>query len=241
MSFTEYQGYGLERETDYNLARPTTDRNMQFEIPAMYQAPHLALSQSERREIEGRRDILHHNTPHWGPSSRAPRKQLYIISFKCSRVDVFYLLENTGLVVKEGDLVIVEADRGQDLGTVQHADVTPEIARLLKKRYTGEQYRWLMMYSDIKDGATNPNAQIQNDGSGPSFSDDMPPATMQGSHPRDTYHNLKPKAIKRLASEHEIKMLAEKEGNEAKAKRTAQQKVQHLRLQMQILDAEWQW
>ena len=34
--------------------------------------------------------------------------------------------------------------------------------------------------------------------------------------------------IKRLASEHEINMLAEKEGNEAKSKRTAQQKVQHL-------------
>ena len=70
--------------------------------------------------------------------------------------------------------------------------------------------------------------ELQNDGSGPSFPDDMPPATMQVRQPRDIYHNLKPKTIKRLASEHEIKMLAEKEGNEAKSKRTAQQKVQHL-------------
>ena len=36
-------------------------------------------------------------------------------------------------------------------------------------------------------------------------------------------------------------MLADKEGNEAKAKRTCQQKVAHLRLEMEILDAEWQW
>lgn len=52
---------------------------------------------------------------------------------------------------------------------------------------------------------------------------------------------LKPKAIKRLASPHEVKMLAEKEGNEAKAKRTCQQKVAHLHLEMEILDAEFQW
>ena len=53
--------------------------------------------------------------------------------------------------------------------------------------------------------------------------------------------NLKPKAIKRLASQHEIHMLADKEGNEAKAKRTCQNKVSTLHLEMEILDAEWQW
>ena len=37
------------------------------------------------------------------------------------------------------------------------------------------------------------------------------------------------------------RMLSEKEGNEAKAKRTCQQKVAHLHLDMEILDAEWQW
>ncbi|KAK3723943.1 hypothetical protein LTR37_001427 [Vermiconidia calcicola] len=36
-------------------------------------------------------------------------------------------------------------------------------------------------------------------------------------------------------------MLCEKEGNGAKAKRTCQQKVAHLHLEMEILDAEWQW
>jgi hypothetical protein len=141
--------------------------------------------------------------------------------------------------VREGDLVIVEADRGQDLGTVQHANVTPDAARLLKRKYSEEQYKWLMMYSRNKDGAINPNAQLHGESPVSTFQEI--PHSMQGVLPRENYNNLKPKAIKRLANEHEIRMLAEKEGNEAKAKRTCQQKVQHLRLQMEILDAEWQW
>jgi hypothetical protein len=51
--------------------------------------------------------------PHFGGR---PRKLLFMVSFKCSRVDCFYLLDNTGLNITEGDIVIVEADRGQDLG-----------------------------------------------------------------------------------------------------------------------------
>lgn len=221
------------------------DGQSAFDIPAMYRVPHVSLTQTERRDIEMRREQQPNSAPQWGPSAGRPRKQLYIVSFKCSRVDVFYLLDNTGLTVREGDLVIVEADRGQDLGTVQHAKVTPDVARLLKKKYSEEQYKWLMMYSRNKDGGYNPNAQIQNDSSGggmmgSAFANELP-SSMQGALPRDNFNNLKPKAIKRLASDHEIKMLAEKEGNEAKAKRTCQQKVQHLRLQMEILDAEWQW
>lgn len=210
-----------------------------IDVPPMYQPRRMALSDNEQSEIDARRP---QQAVQWGPGTGRPRKQLYVVSFKCSRVDVFYLLDNTGLLIREGDMVIVEADRGQDLGTVQHAKVTPDAARLLKKKYSEEQYKWLMMYSRNKEGGFNPNAQFHGENSGMSNNlfPDAPP-TMQGSIPRDNYNNLKPKAIKRLANDHEIKMLAEKEGNEAKAKRTCQQKVAHLRLQMEILDAEWQW
>ncbi|KAF2169298.1 hypothetical protein M409DRAFT_65010 [Zasmidium cellare ATCC 36951] len=214
-------------------------------IPLMYRVPHVQLTDNEQSEIDARRGGAQAAVANvqWGPGGTGrPRKQLYVVSFKCSRVDVFYLLDNTGLHIREGDMVIVEADRGQDLGTVQHAKVTPDAARLLKKKYSEEQYKWLMMYSRNKDGGFNPNAQFHGESGGTSNNlfPDAPP-TMQGSIPRDNYNNLKPKAIKRLANDHEIKMLAEKEGNEAKAKRTCQQKVAHLRLQMEILDAEWQW
>lgn len=34
-------------------------------------------------------------------------------------LDTLCLLRNIGLCIEDGDLVIVKADRGQDLGTVQ--------------------------------------------------------------------------------------------------------------------------
>ncbi len=62
------------------------------------------------------------------------------------------------------------------------------------------------------------------------------PPTMQGT-PRDNFSTIKAKAIKGLASAHEIRMLAE-DSDEARPKRTCQQNVAHLHLDMEILDAE---
>ncbi|KXL44714.1 hypothetical protein M433DRAFT_271150 [Acidomyces richmondensis BFW] len=235
------------------------DGGKEFNIPASYKVPFVEIRPEEKTDDDRRRErqnlLLRENGGQtvgaWGgPGGQRPRKLLYIVSFKCSRVEVFYLLDNTGLDIHEGDIVIVEADRGQDLGTVQHANVTPDQARLLKRKYAEEQYKWLMMFSrSNQPGNVNPNAQLYAESSGMGVSRggngnasliNSAPATMQGL-PRDNFNNLKPKAIKRLANSHEIKMLAEKEGNEAKAKRTCQQKVQHLHLEMEILDAEWQW
>lgn len=234
------------------------DGGKEFDIPASYKVPFVEIRPEEKTDDDRRRErqnlILRENGGQtvgaWGsPGGQRPRKLLYIVSFKCSRVEVFYLLDNTGLEIHEGDIVIVEADRGQDLGTVQHANVTPDQARLLKRKYAEEQYKWLMMFSrSNQPGNVNPNAQLYAESSAMSVSRggggnttfNSAPTTMHGL-PRDNFNNLKPKAIKRLANSHEIKMLAEKEGNEAKAKRTCQQKVQHLHLEMEILDAEWQW
>lgn len=237
-----------------------------FEIPAPYKVPYVQIAPEELTEDDMRRErqrqaSLSQPNP-WaaaggirGGDGPRPRKQLFIVSFKCSRVEVFYLLDNTGLDIHEGDIVIVEADRGQDLGTVQHANITPDQARLYKRKYAEEQYKWLMMFSRNNEPSNiNPNAQLYGEnsamgasrgigngnGNGNSGLLATAPPTMMGL-PRENFNNLKPKAIKRLANAHEIKMLSEKEGNEAKAKRTCQQKVAHLHLQMEILDAEWQW
>lgn len=166
------------------------------------------------------------------PGQDAP---LYIVSFKCARADAFYVAEGTGLQVKEGDLVIVEADRGHDLGTVLHARVSWSRARELKEQAAEEHYRWLMMFSrhnqTIKSDTVNPNGMMASS------------STRRGSMGvPETGHgsDLKPKMIKRLAQPHEIATLRDKEGNEAKAKRVCQQKVNEHRLSMEILDAEFQ-
>ncbi|KAI9099376.1 PSP1 C-terminal conserved region-domain-containing protein [Phlyctochytrium arcticum] len=43
---------------------------------------------------------------------------LHVVEFKAGRTDYFYLADPTLGPVKKGDLVIVEADRGKDLGKV---------------------------------------------------------------------------------------------------------------------------
>ena len=87
--------------------------------------------------------------------------------------------------------------------TVQHANVTPDQARLYKRKYAEEQYKWLMMFSrNNQPSNVNPNAQLYGESSASGASRGLlanAPATMQGM-PRENFNNLKPKAIKRLAN-----------------------------------------
>ncbi|KAF8539967.1 hypothetical protein BDD12DRAFT_54165, partial [Trichophaea hybrida] len=87
-----------------------------------------------------------------------PRSQqlLYFVTFKACRGDVFYVQEGTGLRVRVGDLVIVEADRGTDLGTVIAENISWQRAKELKEHYAKEQYNVLMMYASRR--ATAPGA-----------------------------------------------------------------------------------
>lgn len=166
---------------------------------------------------------------------------LHVVLFKCARADVFYIQEGTGLSVKPGDLVIVEADRGTDLGTVAKDNVDWQTARELKEHYAEEQYKWLMMYSQ--------GAAAADDGSGAGrlASNGLHGSAVGGMGPPNQHHmqepnaaELRPKLIKRLAQSHEIHSLRDKEGQEAKAKRVCMQKVKEHGLNMEILDAEFQ-
>lgn len=167
---------------------------------------------------------------------------LYLVTFKAARAEFYYVQEGTGLQVNAGDLVIVEADRGTDLGTVAHENVDWAAAKELKEHYVEEHYKWLMMFSrhgqNGSTPATNPNALMPTNGIHGSAIGAMGPA---GQHSLESSSvEIKPKMIKRLAQAHEIQTLREKEGNEAKAKRMCQQKVLEHHLNMEILDAEFQ-
>ncbi|KAJ2901343.1 hypothetical protein MKZ38_001955 [Zalerion maritima] len=184
-------------------------------------------------------------SPHramYGMSQPRHNQLLHIVLFKCARADVFYIQEGTGLSVKPGDLVIVEADRGTDLGTVAKENVDWQQAKDLKEHYAEEQYKWLMMYSQ--------NAAAAQEGSSGGLlaaSNGLHGSAIGGMGPAGQHHmqeqnssELKPKLIKRLAQSHEIHALRDKEGNEAKAKRVCMQKVKEHGLNMEILDAEFQ-
>lgn len=173
---------------------------------------------------------------------------LYLVSFKCARAEVYYVADNTGLEVKEGDLVIVEADRGHDLGTVLNAKISWMEAKELKSKANEEHYRWLMMFSRHNQTSEG----ISSGGTGGMMAGNAPERSSSTAGPStntfatgvvDSGHReaeLKPKMIKRLAQPHEIATLRDKEGNEAKAKRICQQKVNETKLDMEILDAEFQ-
>ncbi|KAL3454509.1 hypothetical protein BJX65DRAFT_291968 [Aspergillus insuetus] len=171
-----------------------------------------------------------------------PNQLLYIVTFKCHRADVFFIQKDTGLQVKPGDLVIVEADRGTDLGTIQHANVTLQKARELKQKYAEEHYKWLMMFS--RQGQTGAANAVGSPGGMPGSMNNRSAIGGMGPHGshgvQEPSGEIKPKLIKRLAQNHEILTLRDKEGNEAKAKRVCQQKVVEHRLNMEILDAEFQ-
>ncbi|KAI0406309.1 hypothetical protein F4802DRAFT_606296 [Xylaria palmicola] len=184
-------------------------------------------------------------SPHrsmYGISQPRHNQLLHIVLFKCSRADVFYIQEGTGLNVKPGDLVIVEADRGTDLGTVARENVDWQTAKELKEHYAEEHYKWLVMYSQ--------NAAVAQEGTGAGLmaaSNGLQGSAIGGMGPPSGHHmqetssgELKPKMIKRLAQSHEIHGLRDKEGNEAKAKRMCMQKVKEHGLNMEILDAEFQ-
>ena len=184
-------------------------------------------------------------SPHrnmYGMNQPRHNQLLHIVLFKCSRADVFYIQEGTGLTVKPGDLVIVEADRGTDLGTVAKENVDWQTAKELKEHYAEEHYKWLVMYSQ--------NAAVAQEGTGAGLmaaSNGLQGSAIGGMGPPSGHHmqepnsgELKPKMIKRLAQSHEIHGLRDKEGNEAKAKRLCMQKVKEHGLNMEILDAEFQ-
>lgn len=53
----------------------------------------------------------------------SPQTRLYIVEFKAGRTDLYYV-DRPDLRIAVGDLVIVEADRGQDLGRVCNDTIT---------------------------------------------------------------------------------------------------------------------
>ncbi|KAL8710336.1 MAG: hypothetical protein Q9220_005106 [cf. Caloplaca sp. 1 TL-2023] len=182
---------------------------------------------------------------HLASSHPRTSQLLYVVTFKACRAEVFYVAEGTGLKVNPGDLVIVEADRGTDLGTVLYDKCSWAQARELRDHCTEEHYRWLMMFSRHGQNGAN-TAHSMN---GQHVSTTSPQSSALGNAAASSGQSkvqeslngeLKPKMIKRVAQHHEVQSLREKEGNEAKAKRVCQQKVIEHRLNMEVLDAEFQ-
>ncbi|KAJ4371541.1 hypothetical protein N0V83_004760 [Neocucurbitaria cava] len=169
-----------------------------------------------------------------------PGRRLFVVTFKCSRADIYYLYDNTGLEIRRGDLVIVEGDRGCDLGQVTHADVSLEDAKKHKAEANEEHFRWLVMFSQYSlAGNANDSGMLGALYRANGFPNPMSRSQLTGMGAQQE-QDAKPKMIKRLAQQHEIGALRDKEGHEAKSKRLGAQKAADHKLPMEILDAEYQ-
>ena len=168
-----------------------------------------------------------------------PSRCLFVVTFKRSRAGIYYLEGDAGIDIRHGDLVIVEGDRGCDLGQITHVDVSQEDANKFKAHATDEHFRWLVMLSQHSlTGSSNDSSMLGALARAIGFPD-MDPSQLTGMNAQ-LDQDVEPKAIKRLAQQHEIMRLCDKEEQEAKAKSIAAQKVAEHGLSMEILDAEFQ-
>lgn len=166
--------------------------------------------------------------------------QLVLVGFKAGRIDVFYLpASNEVANLKVGDLVIVEADRGRDLGKIFKMNISIDEARLMKLLQFQEQQAALSENDAITDLSVK-NLNFQS-------SPVSPP----------TLHY--PKPIISLAQRNDILQILNKKQDEEKACRLCLAKIANITnastsggdlstpsnsldlLQMKLIDAEYQF
>lgn len=165
-------------------------------------------------------------------------QQLILVAFKAGRIDVFYLPSDVASI-NVGDIVIVEADRGHDLGKVVKKDISIDEARLLKLLQFQEQQ------SALSDHDMN-SILVKN------LHHHSP-----GQQQNQTPHTLHfPKPVIGLAQQSEILQILNKKQDEEKACRLCLAKIANTTaghssglgnvntsdlLQMALVDAEYQY
>jgi len=161
-------------------------------------------------------------------SSVAASWPLYIVEFKAGRTDLFYLTDLT-LDIRVGDLVIVEADRGKDLGTVVNVKITLKEVEAFER-----EQRERVAYGD--GGPLSPGGQ-----QGGGLKKEINPKMIYGkAQPHDTqcvrFYVAPCVGLSVLD-----RQLVTKLQDEIKALQLCQNKVRQKKLPMEVIDAEYQW
>ncbi|TEB11596.1 PSP1-domain-containing protein [Coprinellus micaceus] len=151
------------------------------------------------------------------PLSAVPAScPLFIVEFKAGRTDLFYLNESTH-DIKVGDIVIVEADRGKDLGKVVNDTITLGEVEAYQK------------------------SQAEKAAAAAGFGGGSDQPTSPGGATPGSKKEINPKMIYGKASPQDTQLLAQKLGDEQKALQLCQSKVRAKKLPMEVIDAEYQW
>ena len=167
---------------------------------------------------------------------------LYVVEFKSGRSDIFQVPKDFQLDIHVGDLVIVEADRGSDLGKVTKEHVkNPNDLQIFQMQgltptaiSSGPESRRSSM--GIGSGSNNANSMSPLDyGS----MDGMDVSGVMGNSMMNRDGPIK--RIYRKAQPAEVNILLAKAQDEAKAMAVCSAKVRQKKLPMEVVDAEYQW
>ncbi|KAG5636928.1 hypothetical protein H0H81_006361 [Sphagnurus paluster] len=140
---------------------------------------------------------------------------LFIVEFKAGRTDLFYLTD-LSQGIRVGDLVIVEADRGKDLGKVVNDSITLAEVEAFQKQ------------------------QIERAGFGGDGGQPTSPGGSAGAG-ASAKKEINPKMIYGKAQQQDAQLLVSKMQDEVKALQLCQTKVRAKKLPMEVVDAEYQW
>lgn len=175
--------------------------------------------------------------------------RLYIVEFKGGRTDLFYwslqphhVVEN----IQKGDLVIVEADRGKDLGKVVHDRISIEEVKSFQKQQVEIVLNQLNNpgVSQSSTAGLNGNHLLNSVGLGSSTTTAGELNAQAGPNAANVSRLTKeihPKKIFSKATQLEVQSLAQKMEEERKALSLCRSKALQRGLKMEITSAEWQW
>ncbi|KAL0135587.1 PSP1 C-terminal conserved region-domain-containing protein [Mucor lusitanicus] len=149
-----------------------------------------------------------------------PNVPLYMVEFKGGRTDFFYVMDSNQFHPQLGDLVIVEADRGKDLGKVACNTLTIDQVTALEQKK---------------------QAQLQQLENNDKKEEKEKEASKEEETPAKAQRELHIKRIFRLAAPDEVNLLLVKGQDEHKALVVCQQKTKQRKLPMEVVDAEYQW
>ncbi|TPX39030.1 hypothetical protein SeMB42_g06506 [Synchytrium endobioticum] len=160
---------------------------------------------------------------------------LYIVEFKAGRMDYFYVGDRMGPPIRKGDLVIVEADRGKDLGKVVVQGIQNPQQLAMHQSILGDG---LLSCVNMAVGSMGVGNDVMGGGSSQGGGAPLTgPAVLGQLGPKDIH----PKRIYRTAQSSEVSQLVAKSADEAKAQALCQAKIRQRKLPMEIVDAEYQW
>lgn len=165
--------------------------------------------------------------------------ELYIVGFKQGRTDLFFRQPDRtgrGETVQRDDLVIVEADRGKDIGRVVSDCLTTEQVRAFLALHTTEKAT-----SDSSTSSVSPPSSSDAAAAAAAAVAASSSASSVGSRATAAARSINPKRLYAKASPADTSLLISKATDEERALAMCVAKVQQRGLPMHVVAAELQW